>query len=792
MRHERKKAPRGGRKSPGNPGRTGGILFLPNLFENGPSKQSVSRNEGLRTSLALCLSLAAGPILAAGAEQAAPIPITRAAGPIAIDGNLSDAGWQGATKVSTWYETNPGDNTEPRVKNVGYLTYDEKFLYAGFEFDDPEPGKIRAPYGDRDNVPSTTDYGGIILDTQGEARRAILLLANPRGIQYDANTDDATGEDSSPDYYWDSAARITATGWVLELRIPFSSLRYRKSDPQQWNINFYRNRPRDFRYQYFSMKIPRGSSCFICHSNPLTGLTGLPSGGHLVVAPYATASQDAAPKGDVLGEPLENESVQADGGLDLKWTPNVNTAIDATINPDFSQIESDVAQIGANERFALFFPEKRPFFLEGIELFSTPIQAVYTRTITSPRWGVRATGRMGRTAYTALVVDDRGGGSVILPGPNSSDLADQEFRSIAAIARVRHEVGQSFVSFLATDREIDDSDGGGYNRVFGPDFRLSLSDADVISGQLLFSSSQTPNRPELAEEWNGQKLSSHAGLVWWQHSTRTFDFITQYNDFGDEFRADNGFVPQVGYRENYAEAGWTFRPTGAVRRLRTYLIADYQAQQDGALIFRQISPGIGMDAFLNSFVRLRVGFDKVRAGAKTFERTQLIYQIEAAPSRVFNRFGVNGSIGDEVDFDNSRPGTGWSLNGFAVVRPTDHLELRFDGSRRYLDVDTEDGRSGRLFTATVARLRTQYTFNARAFVRAIGQYVSTKRDPSLYTFEVDSKEGDFSGSILLAYKLNWQSVLFLGYGDTRTLDDDDRLQKETRQIFLKISYAFQL
>lgn len=149
--------------------------------------------------------------------------------------------------------------------------------------------------------------------------------------------------------------------------------------------------------QYFSTKLPRGGNCFICRSNPLTGLTGLPSGGHLVVAPYATASQDAFPK-DALGSPLENESVKADAGLDVKWTPNVNTAIDATVNPDFSQIESDVAQIGANERFALFFPEKRPFFLEGIELFSTPIQAVYTRTITSPRWGARATGKIGRTA----------------------------------------------------------------------------------------------------------------------------------------------------------------------------------------------------------------------------------------------------------------------------------------------------------------------------------------------------------------------------------------------------------
>jgi len=766
--------------------------FRPNFFENGTSKQTVSRHEGFRTWLLLSLFSPGVPLFAAAPDQGVSIAISRAKKPIVVDGDLSDAGWQGATKVTTWYETNPGENTPPVVANVGYLAYDEKFLYAGFEFADPSPDAIRAPYGDRDHVPSTTDYGGIILDTQGEARRAILFLANPHGIQYDANTDDATGEDSSPDYFWDSAARITRDGWVLEMRVPFSSLRYKKADPQQWNIMLYRNRPRDFRYQYFAMKIPKGSNCFICHSNPLTGLTGLPSAGHLVIAPYATGGQDAFPRGDVLGSPLENESVKADGGVDIKWTPGVTNAIDATVNPDFSQIESDVAQIGANERFALFFPEKRPFFLEGIELFSTPIQAVYTRTITSPRWGVRATGKIEHTAYTALVVEDRGGGSVILPGPNSSALADQEFRSIVAIGRVRHELGQSFVSFLATDREIREADGGGHNRVFGPDFRWSLSDRDTITGQLLFSSTKTPRRPDLADEWTGQTLSSHAGQIWWQHSTRTFDFYTQYNDYGDGFRADDGFVPQVGFRETYGETGWTFRPSGPIRRLRTYLIADYQAQRDGGLIFRQISPGIGMDALASSFIRIRMGFDKVRAGAHTFDRTQLIYHADGSPSRIFNQVGIDGFFGKQVDFDNARPATGGSITAFATVRPTDHLELRFDGGRRYLDVDTEDGRSGRLFTALVARLRTQYTFNARAFLRVIGQYVETKRDPSLYTFAVARRDGDFTGSVLVAYKLNWQSVLFVGYGDDRTVSEEDRLEKSRRQFFLKLTYAFQL
>ena len=716
------------------------------------------------------------------------IGVTPSAGPIAVDGEL-EAAWTGATRIETWFETNPGDNLPAKVKSVGYLTYDDRFLYAAFEFSDPEPGKIRAPYGDRDNVPSSTDYGGIILDTQNEGKRAVMFLANPRGIQYDANTDDSSGEDNSPDYFWDSAARVHNGGWTLEMRIPFSSLRYRRAEAQTWRIMLYRNYPRDFRYQFFSTTLPKGGNCFICRSNSLTGLRGLPEGGKLVVAPYVTGAQVARPSGD-LGTELENDDPEGDGGLDAKWTPSENTALDLTINPDFSQIESDVAQIGVNERFALFFPEKRPFFLEGIELFSTPIQAVYTRTITSPRWGTRATGRLGQTAYTALLAEDRGGGSAILPGPNGSSFADQDFRSYVFLGRGRRDMGRSFVSLLATDREIDD---GGFNRVIGPDFEWRPNDKDQITGQFLFSWNETPNRPDLADEWDGRKLSGHAAELWWFRSTPKMDYFALYRDFSDEFRADNGFVPQVGYRRGYAEVGRTIRPTtGFLRRLRMFVVASADWERDGDLIFRRIMPAVGMDGKLNSFMRFEGHFDEVRAGDRTFPRNRLGYVIEGSPARVLNRIGINGTIGGQVDFANARRGTGGTINAFATVRPTDHLELRFNGSEQWLDVDAEDGRSGRLFTALVARLRTQYTFSARTYVRLIGQWVETDRDPSLYTFDVADKSGDFSGSALFAYKLNWQSVLFVGYGDERALDEFENLEKAGRQFFVKVSYAFQM
>jgi len=727
------------------------------------------------------------PYRAFAGDEPEPLRIVRAAGPIAVDGELDDPGWEGVPEVETWYETRPGDNTPPPVRNVGYLAYDDDALYAGFEFDDPDPAAIRAPYGDRDTIGFALDYGGVILDARHSGRTAILFLANPRGIQYDAVTDDGSGEDSSPDFFWDSAARITERGWTLEIRIPFSSLRYPKEEVQTWGVMLYRNYPREFRYQFFSTRLPRGGNCFICRSNPLEGLRDLPSSGGIVVAPYASASQ-AWSAGDDLAGGLVRSPFDATGGLDVKWRPSADAAFDGTLNPDFSQIESDVAQIASNERFALFFPEKRPFFLEGIELFSTPIQAVYTRTITSPRWGLRGTGKLGSLGYTALAAEDLGGGSVILPGPQGSELADQDFRSWVGMLRVKRDLGHSFVSALAVDREIE---GGGSNRVFGPDFRWQRGIRDTVTGQVLFSRSTTPARAELADEWDGRTLSGHAAELWWQHSTTHVDWFAQVQDIAEGFRADSGFVPQVGYRQTYGQAGYTIRPRGFVRRQRFFTEVDRQTDRDGGLLQQLVAVGTGFDARFNSFVQLRYYDDRILAGDRVLSRRGGYAYFQVNPSQLLNNVSLEARVGQEIDFANARRGDGASFTFGAALRPTDHLALRFDDSLRFLKVDDGRGGQARLFRARVDRLRATYTFSARSFVRAIVQRVETKRDPSLYEDEVNPLDRGLSGSLLFAYKLNWQTVLFLGLGDDRALDEQGRLRPSDRSLFFKLSYAFQ-
>lgn len=740
-------------------------------------------------ALAFAALAGAAPARAADPSPGPPLTIRRAAGPITVDGDLSDAGWQGADSVTTWFETRVGDNIEPQVKNVAYLAYDDHYFYAGFRFDDPQPDGIRAPLGDHDNVPSTTDYAGVIVDSRNDAKTALMFLANPRGVQYDAITSDVSGEDNAPDFFWDSQGRITATGWTLEIRIPFSSLRYEQTGAPTFGLLLYRNYPRDRRYQFFSARLPRDVNCFICNSSKLTGLGTLPPGSHLVVAPYGTAGQTAAPEGD-LGTPLQDEDVDFEGGLDLKWSPSSALTFDGTVNPDFSQVESDAAQIVANERFALFFSEKRPFFLEGVDLLSTPFQAVYTRTITQPKAGGRATGRFGKTAYTALVTQDEGGGVVILPGPQGSDDAPQDFLSDVGIVRVRHDLGQSYLSLMANTREVR---GGGYNRVIGPDVQWRPRPTDTFTGQFLWSETRNPNRTDLHPTWDGRRLSDYATMLIWSHSTRTTDWWLQGQDLGPDFRADNGFITQVGYREAFLEAGYTIRPKDFfLNRVRFFSVNWVDVDRDQDVLTQRVSVGAGMDGALNSFVRIELNADQFRVGEELLSRFRPRLIVETSPGRVLNSITADATVGEEIDFANGREASGVTLNASVALRPDDHLELRGTVSRRWLNVDDPTLGEGRLFLAQVERLRTTWSFSSRSFVRLIVQYVDTQRDPALYTFSAAEKDASLSTSALFAYKLNWQTVLYAGYGDQRDhLDTTDRLEKSGRQWFTKLSYAWQ-
>lgn len=673
--------------------------------------------------------------------------MTKLAGSVSIDGDLSDSGWARTPRIEGFVEYFRADNAAPPAKTTGWLAYDAQYVYVAFHAEDPRPGAIRAPYVDRDKVVGDQDYVAVLLDPQNSRRSAVAFRVNPRGIQTDSVVNDADGaEDFSPDFFYDAVARRTEGGWTAEMRIPLSSLRYPSGDPQSWGVILMRNYPRDFRYIMANTPIPKNSNCFVCHAAELTGLSGLPAGGHLNVAPYVT--------GGVTSANNEPRTTNNDIGFDLKWNPNAKLTIDGTLNPDFSQIEADVPQLAVNTRFALDQPEKRSFFLEGVDLLSTPLRAVYTRTIHSPAWGLRATGQAAGNAYTMLVAEDRGGGAVVVPGAYGSELQPMDAPSRVFIGRLRRALGGSFLGAIASARETE---GGGHNRVLGPDFLWKLNPRDRVVGQVLVSDTDG--------------TTGHAGRVYFSRDADRYDLWANVREISPGFRADNGFMPQSGVRGAYGEAAARFYPKKGLTYVRPYFGADYDVEYDGGRMMRSaVYPGVYFQGKWGSdgWITLR-GADRERVKGRMLNYQFVEFSLRGVPHRALPALRLDGALGEKVDYAKGRLGNGGRLALSGTLRPTDHLELQASTTREWLDVD-----EGRLFTATIDWFKVTYTFTARSLVRVTAQQTDVERNAT-------PRERARNLSALYGYKLNWQTVFFVGYG----AGDD------ARNVFMKVSYAFQ-
>jgi hypothetical protein len=343
--------------------------------------------------------------------ESARFDIPKAAAPIRIDGVLDEEAWAAAPKIPLPYEWQPGDNVPAPVDTDCRVTYDLHNLYIGFRCFDPEPKKIRAHLMDRDDTDTLImdDHVSFMIDSFNDERRGFQFRVNPMGVQADANFSELEGyEDFSWDAIWKSAAKITDWGWAVEVAIPLGQLRFRKTDgPQTWGLSAERSWPRDARHRMTSHIRSRNVNCIICQFNKLTGFEGITPGQNIELTPTVTAVRtDAMDMGEYPGGSLARGDIKDDYGLTAKWGITPNLILNGTVNPDFSQVEADVAQLQINRRFALFYPEKRPFFLEGGDFFLTPLQAVFTRTVADPLWGTKLTGKSGRTAMGVFAAQD--------------------------------------------------------------------------------------------------------------------------------------------------------------------------------------------------------------------------------------------------------------------------------------------------------------------------------------------------------------------------------------------------
>jgi len=722
----------------------------------------------MRRSLFLLLLLA--PIVDALPTR---VGIARLTEPVRIDGDVSDPAWVAARRIDSFVEYHRGDNTAPPAQTTGWIAYDEQAVYVAFLAEDPRAVDIRAPLVDRDKVLGDQDYVAVLLDTHNDRRAGVSFRVNPRGVQTDSVINDGVtdDEDFSPDFFYQAVARRTAAGWSAEMRIPLSSLRYPASDPQTWGVILLRNYPRDFRYIMANTPIPKNSGCFLCHASEMTGFEGLPGGSHYTLAPYTSAAVS-----DQFNR-VERRGFDSDMGLDFKWAPSTALTLDATLNPDFSQIEADVPQLNVNNRFALRFPEKRTFFLEGTDLLQTPILAGYTRSITSPAWGVRATGNAGANAYTFLVAEDRGGGTLIVPGPQGSEFIPQDFRSRVALGRLRRSFEDSYGGLMLSAREIE---GGGHNRIIGPDFHWSVNPTDRFFGQVLLSNTENPERPELSEQFDGRSADGGAYRLVFARNAKTYDVQVQASGSSPGFRADNGFIVQNDFRRLSLWSGRRHYPRNFFSYLRPYLAIERDVTYQGGETLRRVFySGFAFQGRWGSNGWLDLNQFDERVGSKLLTRRFFAFEINAAPLRWLPALAFDGELGERIDYAGGRVGKGARLNLSGTTRITDHWQMELRTSREWVDLD-----EGRLFSAQIDWLKATYTFSPRSLVRAIAQQSTTER-------RGEARDRTFSLSGLYAYKLNWQTVFFVGYGDASVTNETGSLIPEARSLFMKVAYAFQ-
>ncbi|MGB9180780.1 MAG: DUF5916 domain-containing protein, partial [Pyrinomonadaceae bacterium] len=431
-------------------------------------------------------------------EKANPLRVPRFEQPPTVDGKLDDAVWKQAAVLKDFYQIQPGDNIAPSKLTEVMIGYDSRFLYIAYHAYD-EPDKVRANVAKRDQI-FDDDYVGLFFDTFNDSRKAYEMNFNPLGIQADGILTEGQGEDFSVDMVVDSKGILTEDGFTVEVAIPFKSLRYEAGKDKLWGVHFYRRIKRFNNELDMWMPISRDQSSWLTQAGHITGLEGISTERTLELIPSLTLSETGRrvasippgvlnnTRGLVDNGRFVNEPVHFDPGLTAKFGITPTVTLDLAINPDFAQVEADQTVITANQRFPIFFEEKRPFFLEGIDIFRTQISAVHTRAIVDPDVAVKLSGKRGKNTFGLLLASDNAPGN--FTGDERLDPINQRFldkNAYIGVLRLKHDVGKdSNIGFLATTYNFIEK----RNQVAGFDGRFRINKTTTLDVQALGSTSR--------------------------------------------------------------------------------------------------------------------------------------------------------------------------------------------------------------------------------------------------------------------------------------------------------------
>jgi len=715
---------------------------------------------------------------------ASDLDLPRTAAKITVDGMLDETAWDNATRVDIDIETRPGENTPAPVDTVAYLIEDGESLYIAFDAKDPEPRKIRAYLRDRDAA-WNDDFVGIVIDTYGDERRAFEFFANPLGVQMDLTNDDVNrNEDDSWDAIWDSAGKIGAGGFIVEMQIPLNQLRFPQVDGKQnWGIDLLRFYPRDHRYRLSNNAQDRNVNCYLCQFQKIRGLEDVEPGRDLEIVPTLTALQ-ASTTEDAAAEPLRSEGADAEVGLSIRWGITPDLTGNLAINPDFSQVEADVAQLDVNNQFALFFPEKRPFFLEGADYFRTPVRAVFTRTVTDPSVGAKLTGKRADNTFGVFVAQDNVT-NLIFPGASESDSESLSQENTALVGRYSRSFGDaSTFGALVTARTGDDY----RNTVGGFDLRWRISDQHSVQAQYLGSDTEYPLAIATEFDQPLERFDGRAAYAGYDYDSRNWFAYLRHEERSKGFRADSGFVPQVDFSEHLAGLGHVWHGDEDDWYSRLQLNGEWSITHDdnGRLLEKEIEAYVNISGPMQSEIEFGGLTRDTLLDDILFHENKLSFFAQFQP-RGGLLLGLWSRVGDQVDFDNTQLGDEVRLEPFVRWNIGRHLLLRYDGV--FVKLDRKDG--AMIFDAAVNDVRLTWQFSVRSFLRLTTQFQDIERNPDSYVDDVDRHSRDVGRQLLYSYKINPQTVFFLGYSDA--LIDDDNLSGLTvtdRTWFMKLGYAW--
>ncbi|HPR64276.1 MAG TPA: DUF5916 domain-containing protein [Thermoanaerobaculia bacterium] len=731
----------------------------------------------LQAGLILFVLLSPGSPLRA--QDPLPLTVPRITFPIQIDGKIEERAWQEALTFDLNYEISPGDNTAPPVKTTVRFAFDgENFLVALSCFD-PDPDRIRARYADRDSA-WADDFAGIILDTFNDQRQAYEFFVNPFGAQMDLTLTEPEQEDRSWDGIWSSAGRITDEGYEIEIAIPFRTLRFPNLDTQVWRFLVIRIYPREFRHEISSQPLDRNKNCLLCQAGLISGMEGARSGRQLEVVPTLTAisTQDRpAPE-----EPFSDRESTTEIGVSGTWGLTPNLALSGMVNPDFSQVETDSEEIDVNRRFALYYSEKRPFFLEGSRYFSTFMDVFYSRTVADPSWGVKVAGKDGRNGWGAFIARDTVT-NILIPGNQGSDLLFLDQEVLDGSFRYRRDLGRdSTLGAIYTGRH-----GDGYTfDLMGGDGRFRLAEHDFINFLALFSQTRMPDLPDESAHFDGREREGGATYLAYEHNSRHWTWNAAFRDLDPDFRADLGFIPRVDYRSLSSALAYTHYGDGSGfhQTLSPGIYTSYTEDHSGELSDRLLGAELSFSLARQIHGEFNLERSLERYNGADYTTNQAHLWFNSRFSKAMTLY-LSVSAGDGIDYTNERLADLFDSHLQFDIRFGRRIFLDFNLRHQSLSIA-----QGQIYTASIYYLKLLYHFNNSIFLRTILQYGDVRRDGDLYVDDVKEKERFLASQILFTYKINPFTLAFLGYADRGIEEKDLDRTTMNRTLFLKLSYAF--